>query len=195
MGDPIPQIQILHLWYCCIDSATHPSLAALAATEDALIAYRAGDLQRVIDRSSAGEHLAREVEAEHLVGRCLEVRARALTDRAEWSTARRTYEEARSTYEAIDDAMRVATCDLGLGWVACSEGALDLADQHIRSGLTTFERLGNREQMGTAHNMLGEAARARGAVDVVRHCVRRSARARAGRRLAYVLARAWAFGV
>jgi len=153
-----------------IDSATHPSLAALAATEDALIAYRAGDLQRVIDRSSAGEHLAREVDAEDLVGRCLEVRARALTDRAEWSTARRTYEEARSTYEAIDDAMRVATCDLGLGWVACSEGALDLADQHIRSGLTTFERLGNREQMGTAHNMLGEAARARGAVeDAVQH--------------------------
>jgi tetratricopeptide (TPR) repeat protein len=148
-----------------IDASAHPRLAALAATEAALIAYRAGDLQRVIGRSAVGEGLAREVDAVDLVGRCREVRARALTDRAEWAAARRTYGDAREAYEATGDELHVATCDLGLGWVACSEGAMALADQHIRSGLETFERLGSQEKMGTAYNMLGEAARARGAVD------------------------------
>jgi tetratricopeptide (TPR) repeat protein len=148
-----------------IDAGTHPRQAAVACAEAAVVAYRAGDLARVMERAATGEQLANRVGAVQLMARCLEVRARALTDRAEWDTARRTYQQARHAFEASGDALGMATCDLGSGWVACSEGALDLADEHIRTGLETFEQMGNQEQMGTAQNMLGEVARARGATD------------------------------
>ena len=88
-----------------------------------------------VQTAAAGEQLANRIGAVDLLARCLEVRARALTDRADWTTARRTYDDARTAYQTTGDTLRVATCDLGSGWVACSEGDLDLADQHIRSGL------------------------------------------------------------
>jgi len=143
----------------------HPDLAARAATEAALVAYRAGDLERTIERATAGERLAHAVDEPDLVARCREVRARALTDRADWHAGRDAYEDARRAYTRTQDPLGIATCELGLGWVACSEGNLDLAEAHIRNGLEAAERLGAQSQMGTAFNMLGEVARARGAIE------------------------------
>ena len=139
---------------------SEPRLAALTATEWALVAYRSGEIERALERSATGEALARQVGAEDLVGRCLELRGRVLTDRAQWTAARQSYEEARAAYAGCGDELGVATCELGSAWVACSEGQLALAETLIRSGLETFTRLGHREQMGNAHNLLGELARA-----------------------------------
>ena len=56
-------------------------------TEEALIAYRAGRLEQVMDAAERGEALAQQCDEVRLVARCREVRGRSCTDRAQFESA------------------------------------------------------------------------------------------------------------
>jgi tetratricopeptide (TPR) repeat protein len=142
------------------EALDHVKGQAQVCTEEALSAYRAGRLDRVIEASTRGEALGLECGDGLRVARCREVRARAFTDRAHFEEASQTYEQAREAFEDLGDSLGMATCDLGLGWVTLSQGHLEGARTRIESAMESLDRLGARSRVATAHNMLGELHRA-----------------------------------
>jgi tetratricopeptide (TPR) repeat protein len=140
----------------------HVAGEAQVCTEEALTAYRSGRLEQVMEASTRGEALALQCGDHLRVAQCLEVRARASTDRARFEEATQIYERARAAFDDLGDALGMASCDLGLGWVALSVGQFEAARSRIEAALDVLGQLGARSIVATAHNLLGEVHRALG---------------------------------
>jgi len=143
--------------------------------EGSIVAYRAGQLDVAVSRSHEGEALAVQ-NTPLLVACCLEVRGRSFTDRGELQQAQRCFDDALSIYRDAGVFRGMASCQLGLGWVAMTQGALPVAHRQIEEARATCEDRQLRMLSGVCMNMLGEIERQRGRLAESQRCYREAVR-------------------
>jgi tetratricopeptide (TPR) repeat protein len=144
--------------------------------EGSIVAYRAGELDVAVSRSREGETFATQERQPLLVACCLEVRGRAFTDRGEFQQAQSCFDDALAIYHEARAFRGVASCQLGLGWVAMTLGSLPVAHRHIAEARATCEQRELRVLSGVCMNMLGEIERQRGNLAESQRCYREAVR-------------------
>ena len=139
-----------------------PSLHAEALAVATLVAYRAGQLDRVWNRSNAGVDVGRASGRTDVIARCIEIRARALADRGRLDDANASYTRAGDLYDTLGDPVGAGLCRLGQCMVAMARSRAEEARLHVDQGHRLLRSAGARAEEGVAMNMLGEVHRMRG---------------------------------
>ena len=154
----------------------HTDLLAQLQCEAAIVAYRAGDLESAVTRSHEGQHLAEQLQQPALVASCLEVRGRAFTDRGLLEQAETCFSDAHAIYRSAGANRGVASCELGLGWVAMTRGQLLAAHRWVERARISCEQRELHVLLGVCMNMLGEVERKRGNLAEAQRCYRDAVR-------------------
>jgi len=148
------------------------TLHAEALAEAARVAYRSGRLDDALRRTEEAQEVAKTADVLHIIGSCLELRARALADRGRLDEADAAYAGAIVDFEAHRDRVGIGRCRLGRSVVAMSRGDLEAALAYAQRGRAELDSAGARLEAAIARNILGDAERMRGDLEAAATCYR-----------------------